>query len=140
MQILQQSKTSCEASKPNTFPSLFPKSSKEMVICVMGMKTTKTTRLPNQNKHKGKPNLKSRLWQKKTRTRTWQVQNNNSTRFCYKNETKTEQNLWQKNLPKTNVEQSKGKEKLFLFIPIGHLAQGQFTCGPCSPMCELWMN
>jgi len=50
---------------------------------------TKASLIPNQDRET-----------RKTKTRTWQVQNNNSTRFYYKNETKIEQNYDKKTYPK----------------------------------------
>jgi hypothetical protein len=60
--------------------------------------------------------------------------------------------MTKKNLPKTNVEQTKGKGNFIFIILIGHLLQGNFStsnphvahfhpcalmCGPCAPMCKL---
>jgi hypothetical protein len=61
--------------------------------------------LLNQNENKNWPNLKSKLWNKKTRTR--HVRNKNPTIFYCKEEIKNKTRLWQENVPKTNVEQTK---------------------------------
>jgi hypothetical protein len=38
--------------------------------------------------------------------------------------------LWQKNVPKTNVEQTKGNERSYPYLyPIGDLVQGSFHRG-----------
>ncbi len=48
------------------------------------------------------------------------MQNNNSTRFYCKNETKPKQSLWQENVPKIYVEQIKGKDKIYFYLyPLG---------------------
>jgi hypothetical protein len=103
------------------------------------MKTTKFIGFPNQNENKGKSNSKIRLWNRKTKPKTWHVQNKNPTRFYCKEETKNKVKLWEENIPKIDVEQIEGNVRILpLFLPIGHLIQAMFlkkiplTCGPCS--------
>jgi hypothetical protein len=109
------------------------------------MKTTKILIFPNQNENKGMPGSKSRLWNKKNKNSNTTCGKQKSNKILLQKINKT--TLWQENVLKTNVEQTKGNgEILHLFTPIGHLVQRSFsknfqlTCGPCSPMCELWMN
>jgi hypothetical protein len=56
--------------------------------------------LLNQDENKGKPNPKSRSWNKKTKTRTWHVWNNNPIRFYCKEEIKIKQGYDKKTYPK----------------------------------------
>ncbi len=44
------------------------------------------------------------------------MQNKNSTRFYYKNETKIEQGCNKKNVPKINVEHIKGNVEFYFYL------------------------
>jgi hypothetical protein len=82
------------------------------IVFVIGMKITKITtwkqpRLQdflNEGENKGMSNLKSRLWNKKIRKKTWHVWNKNPKKNYYMKEIKTEQSYNKKKILKTGVE------------------------------------
>jgi hypothetical protein len=98
--ILQQFKTSCETSKPKIFPNLLSKFSKEWQYVSQAWKQPKLWDfLTKTNTRVGLiPNQDREI--RKIRTKTWQVQNNNSTGFYYKNKTKIKQSYDKKTYPK----------------------------------------
>jgi hypothetical protein len=61
----------------------------------------------NQNNNKGRPNLKTKLWNKKIRIRTQQMQDKNSIRFHYKDKTRTKKNCDKKTYPKLMLSKLK---------------------------------
>ncbi len=84
----------------------------------MGMKTTKLMGFPKPKRKRKKvgliPNFNREI--RKTRTRTWNVQNKNSIRFYCKNKTRTKQIYDKKKYSKTNVEQIKSSGESFFYL------------------------
>jgi hypothetical protein len=76
----------------------------------MCTKTTKIIRFFTQNKNKGKPNLKFKLWNKKNKNMTCAKQKSNN--ISLQNKTR----IWQEIVPKTNVEHTKGNGELYLYL------------------------
>ncbi len=84
----------------------------------MNTKPTKITRFSNQNKKKSKPNLKSKLWNKKNKSKNVTHANKNPRRFYCKEE--IEQSYDKKVYQNTSVEQTKGNDKFYLHLyPFG---------------------
>ncbi len=84
----------------------------------MGMKTTKITKISIQNDNKGRPNSKFRSWNKKNNNKTTTCAKQKSNKIQLQKGYKTR--LWQENVSKTNVEQTKSNGELYFYLyPLG---------------------
>ncbi len=105
---------------------------------------------PNQIENKDKLNTKSKLWNKKTKTKTWQVQNKNSTRFYCKNEIRIEQSCDKKIYPRLMLNILKVIRNSTFIYTFWAPSSNKFfkktsnlhviNVRPCAFICELWMN
>jgi hypothetical protein len=88
------------------------------VLLVMSMNTTKTIRFFNQNYNKGKLSSKSRSWNKENKNKNTTNENKNPTKHYCKKKILTR--LWQENIPKISVQQTKNNEEFYFYLyPLG---------------------
>ncbi len=76
--------------------------------------TTKIIRFFSPNENKGMPNSKSRSWNKKNKNKNTTCAKQDSNKIILQRKNKTR--LWQKNVPKIGVEQTKGKGEFYLYL------------------------
>jgi hypothetical protein len=87
----------------------------DLNVDVMGMKTTKTTRFPNQNKNKGMHSYISKSWNKKNKNKSTTLAKQESNKILLQRRNRIR--LWQENIPKIGVEKLKVRgNSTFIYI------------------------
>ncbi len=72
----------------------------QAIVSVTKTKTTKFTWFPNQDKNKGKPSSKFKLWNKKNKNKNTTCVKQDSNKILLQEGNKNKTRLWQKKIPK----------------------------------------